>query len=230
MQRVLDLRHRRRARGHAHRPAHDDREAGRDGRERRHARRPLDLAHELAGGAVLDLQRVDLARAAVDAQRDVAIVHGRTVGVARRQRLALERDGAVVAADILGVLLAKELGAVLDQEAPEVHVQVIQRLPHLLVDLHAHGDLAAALAHDILDREALPGPPHRLDRDRIVLGRQELEGHHAAALLLAAGVAADGVDEAELVVLRGVLEHHGLRPLARQVQRLHLGPRHLGIS
>ena len=158
-------------------------------------------------------------------------MHGRPLRGARGQRLALERDGAVVAADEVGVLLAEELGAVLDEEDAEVVVQVVKRLPDVLVDLHAHGQLAAALAEDLLDGEALPGCAHGLDGQGVVHRGKELEGDHGGALRparRAIAVARDGVDPAELVVLGRVLEGDGVRPLDGKGLRLHRCPRHFG--
>lgn len=118
----------------------------------------------------------------------------------------------------------------LDEEGAEDVVEVVERLPDVLVDLHAHGELAAALAEDVLDGEALPGRAHGLDGQGLILCREELERDHGGALRAARraiAIARDGIDPAELVVLDRVLEGDGVRPLVGKALGLHRGPRHL---
>ena len=115
----------------------------------------------------------------------------------------------------------------LDEELAEVRIEVVQRLPDGAVDLHAHRQLAAALADDVGQRRALEGRAHRLDGKRRVRRREELEGHEVARAA-AVGLARDGVDPAQLVILRGILEGHGEVPALRQLLRLQLAPGHFG--
>ena len=193
-------------------------------RERRHARRPRHVAHVLARWAVLGLDVGNLTRAPVDAQRDEGVVERRPVRAPKRERLELERHSVVVARDILGVLLAEELGAVADEELPKDAVKVVKRLPDLLVDLDAHRQLAPALAHHVSHREAVVWRPHRLARQGRVGCTEEAEGRHGA---LGTAAEVDGVDPPELVVVARLLEGDRDTPLLWH--RLHVltNPGHL---
>ncbi len=187
------------------------------------ARRPFNVAHELAGRAVLRLQRLDLARSAVDAQRDEGVVERLALGPALRQRLELERHRAVVAADVLSVLLAKELAAVADQESLEEAVQVVERLPDVLVDLHAHRELAAALADHVRQREAVIRRLDRLDGERSALCAQKPKGRCAAARPTRE---IHRVDPPQLVVIRRLLDRDLALPLDRHRLDVAPHPRH----
>jgi len=202
----------------ARRHARHDREARGRARQRLRLVDPRHIAHVAARRAVLDLDGLDLRRAAVDAHRHVAVVDGLASRCHGRQRLRhLERDDGRVAADEVRVRRAKKLVAVRDEEGAEAHVEAAQRVPDGLVDLDAHRELAAALGLDVVEREAVIGHANVGD------GKGRVASLHKGIRL----VAVDRVNVAERVVFLGVLELDRLGPLERQRHRLLLVERHL---
>lgn len=145
-------------------------------RQRARARRPHDVADVAPRRAVLDGHGLDLAGAAVHAQRRVGVVDGVAVLVDGREALrALERDGARVLLDVLGLRRAEQLGAIRDEKRVKLLVEVLQRVPDLLVHLEADGQLV--LCHDVLESEAVIGHARRVHLDRLVACADELERH-----------------------------------------------------
>ena len=195
-------------------------------RERGCPRRPLHAAHELARRAILGFERLNLAHAAVDAQRNVRVPERLAVRSALRQRLELERHRTIVTADILRVLLAKELAAVADEEGLEEVVEAVERLPDLLIDLHAHRELAAALAENVRQREAVIGCLDGLDGQRSALGPQEAERCRAFARSTRK---VHRIDPSKLIVIRRILDRDYTLPLGRHGLDVASYPRHLVV-
>lgn len=193
----------------------DDREARGAGRERLRARRPYDRADEAAGGAVLDLDVLNLGNAAVDAQRRKSIVDRVAVRVRGRQALgALQRDGAWVLLQVLGLSGTVELLAVLDEEVVKANVKVRERLPNRLVHLEAQRKLV--LGQDVVKRRRLKGRAHEAGLERLVARGNQTKARARIRTR---------VDEADLVTGLGHLEANRRLPVLRQ-HREGREPRH----
>jgi len=186
--------------------AHDDGEARGVCRKRLGGEVPDDLRDVAARGALLGLNRLDLACAAVDAQRGVGVVDGVALRVKRRERLgALERDGGGVLLDVIRLGGSEELGAVGDEEVVKLLVEAVEGVPDLLVHLEAHGQLV--LGAHVLNREAVERHLDRKGLERPFTLSNQAKGRARVRVR---------VDVAQLIAEFRHLEANGVSPLRRK--------------
>lgn len=187
------------------RVARDLGEARGGGRKRLDARRPDHAANVLATRTLGGLHGVDLHGAAVDAQRKARVVDGLARGVDGRQPLgALERDGAGVLAEVVGLGGAEKLVAVLEQELVELGVEIVEAIPDALVDLDGKHELVGRV--DGGERGALKRHLGRVGAKRRLVRGDELER----------GLGGHRVDIADAVARLHELEADVTRPHRRQ--------------